>query len=117
MTVSRIVAGLQQHHHQVQLVARARTGDESAAQEPRFEEVLQRGISIPRYHSLRMGLPAKQALLRLWTRKRPDIVHIVDRGPTRMVGACCRPQAQDSLQHRLPHEFSTVYSSITASAG
>jgi glycosyltransferase involved in cell wall biosynthesis len=43
--------------------------------------VLKKGLSIPRYDSLKMGLPAKQALTRLWSLQRPDIVHIVTEGP------------------------------------
>jgi glycosyltransferase involved in cell wall biosynthesis len=43
--------------------------------------VLKPGVAIPRYDALKMGLPAKQALLRLWSVKRPDIVHLVTEGP------------------------------------
>jgi glycosyltransferase involved in cell wall biosynthesis len=81
MTIGRMVSGLQQRGHQVQLVRPRQGSEDTAAAESNFEEVLQRGIPIPRYDSLRMGLPAKQALLRLWLRRRPDIVHIVTEGP------------------------------------
>ena len=81
MTISRMVDGLQQRQHQIQLIRPRQSRHDSAASEPQFEEVLQYGISIPRYDSLKMGLPAKQALLRLWSIKRPDIVHIVTEGP------------------------------------
>lgn len=81
MTISRMVAGLQQRQHQIQLIRPRQNRQDNAASEPNFEEVLQRGVSIPRYDSLKMGLPAKQALLRLWSLKRPDIVHIVTEGP------------------------------------
>jgi len=33
------------------------------------------------YKQLRLGLPAKRELLRLWSRQRPDIVHIATEGP------------------------------------
>ena len=81
MTISRMVAGLQQRQHQIQLIRPRQNRHDNAASEPNFEEVLQRGVSIPRYDSLKMGLPAKQALLRLWSLKRPDIVHLVTEGP------------------------------------
>ena len=45
------------------------------------EEVLVRGISIPRYPDLKMGLPARRALGRLWSFQRPDVVHVVTEGP------------------------------------
>lgn len=43
--------------------------------------MLKPGIPIPRYDGLKIGLPAKQGLIRLWTLKRPDIVHIATEGP------------------------------------
>jgi len=43
--------------------------------------VLMRGLPIPRYPQLKMGLPSKRALLRLWSTHRPDVVHIVTEGP------------------------------------
>jgi glycosyltransferase involved in cell wall biosynthesis len=81
MTISRMVAGLQRRHHRIQLIRPRQNRQDSPAREHNFEEVLQRGVAIPRYDSLRMGLPARQALLRLWTAKRPDLVHIVTEGP------------------------------------
>ena len=81
MTISRMVAGLQQRDHQIQLIRPRQNPRDSAASTAGFEEVLQRGVAIPRYDSLKMGLPAKQALLRLWALQRPDIVHLVTEGP------------------------------------
>lgn len=81
MTIGRLVAGLQHRQHQIQLIRPRQHGSDSPAQQPNFEEVLQRGMAIPRYEALKMGLPAKQALFRLWSLKRPDIVHIVTEGP------------------------------------
>jgi glycosyltransferase involved in cell wall biosynthesis len=81
MTIGRMVAGLQQRQHQVQLIRPRQHRQENAANSPGFEEILQRGVAIPRYDSLKMGLPAKQALLRLWALQRPDVVHIVTEGP------------------------------------
>lgn len=87
LTVDRLVRGLQDRNHDVQLVrprqARfdgftpvAAAGDDASKQ-----LVLTRGLPIPRYPHLRMGLPSKRALLSLWTRQRPDIVHIATEGP------------------------------------
>ena len=81
MTIGRIVAGLQSRQHQVQLVRPRQSRADSPASRPNFEEVLKAGVPIPRYDALKMGLPAKQALVRLWSVKRPDIVHIVTEGP------------------------------------
>lgn len=81
MTISRMVAGLQQRQHQIQLIRPRQHSQDNAENTSNFEEVLQRGVAIPRYDSLKMGLPAKQALLRLWALHRPDLVHIVTEGP------------------------------------
>ncbi|MCW5603605.1 MAG: glycosyltransferase family 1 protein [Burkholderiales bacterium] len=81
MTIGRMVAGLQARQHQIQLIRPRQHREDLPAQEPHFEEVLQRGVPIPRYDALKMGLPAKQALARLWSVRRPDIVHIVTEGP------------------------------------
>lgn len=81
MTMGRIVAGLQERGHTVQLIRPRQNASEQPAQQPHFEEVLQRGVPIPRYDALKLGLPAKQALSRLWAKQRPDIVHVVTEGP------------------------------------
>ncbi len=81
MTIGRMVDGLQRRQHQIQLIRPRQHRDDQAASTPSFEEVLQRGVAIPNYDMLKMGLPAKQALLRLWSLQRPDLVHIVTEGP------------------------------------
>lgn len=79
-TLARVVDGLHMRNHAVQLV-RPRRQEEGAAGEPRFDEVLTRGFPIPRYPHLKMGLPSKRALIRLWMLHRPDVVHIATEGP------------------------------------
>jgi len=80
-TVARFVEGLRQRNHSVQIVRPRQQVDGSAvAQEP-GRDFLVRGLPIPRYPDLKMGLPAQRALLRLWTYERPDLVHLVTEGP------------------------------------
>lgn len=81
MTMGRIVSGLQARGHAVQLIRPRQHSADIPVVQPLFEEVLQRGVPIPRYDALKLGLPAKQALLRLWAKLRPDIVHVVTEGP------------------------------------
>lgn len=81
-TIARVVDGLRQRQHEVQLV-RPRQGARDDAQ-PAGEsdsEVLMRGLPIPRYPQLKMGMPSKRALVALWMRRRPDVVHLVTEGP------------------------------------
>ena len=80
-TVGLMAEGLQQRGHSVQLVRPRQNGHDIAARGPRFEEILGRGIPIPRYTQLKMGLPAKGELVRAWSGRRPDIVHIATEGP------------------------------------
>lgn len=82
LTLSRLVNSLQARGHQVQLVRPRQAPDAqpSAAPYP-LEQVLVRGLPIPKYPHLRMGLPAKKALVKQWTLQRPDVVHIATEGP------------------------------------
>lgn len=80
-TISSVVEGLKARQHDLQLIRPGQRADDQAAQSERFHEVLMRGLPIPRYPQLRMGLPSRRALLALWSRRRPDLVHIATEGP------------------------------------
>lgn len=81
MTIGRMVEGLLARGHRVQLIRPRQSAADAARTEPQLEEVLGRGVPIPRYAGLRMGLPAKRQLVRLWSHRRPDLVHVVTEGP------------------------------------
>ena len=81
LTIAQIVTGLHRRNHDLQLVRPKQSRDEATVVAPRFHEVLMRGLPIPRYPHLRMGLPAKKALVRLWSVGRPDVVHVATEGP------------------------------------
>ncbi len=81
LTVARVVDGLHRRNHDVQLVRPRQEQGEAASNSLRFEEVLTRGMPIPRYPHLRMGLPSKRALVQMWAVQRPDVVHIATEGP------------------------------------
>lgn len=81
LTVERLLRGLQARHHELQLVRPRQDRLEQPADEDGLEQVLTRGLPIPRYPHLRMGLPAKKNLLSMWTLRRPDLVHIATEGP------------------------------------
>jgi glycosyltransferase involved in cell wall biosynthesis len=80
-TAARFVEGLRRRNHLIQLVRPRQGRVDQAGSDPRFEEVLLRGLPIPNYPHLKLGLPARSALTRLWTFQRPDLVHIVTEGP------------------------------------
>ena len=84
LTLARLVEGLRGDNHDVQLIRPRQSGTDQASQQasqPGFHEVLMRGLPIPRYPELRMGLPSKGALIKLWQLRRPDVVHIATEGP------------------------------------
>ncbi len=80
MTISRMVEGLRQRHV-VELIRPRQNAQDSAKQELTLQEVLVRGFPLPRYEGLKLGLPAKRQLIKLWTAQRPDVVHLVTEGP------------------------------------
>ena len=81
LTVSRFIEGLRKRNHDIHLLRPRQSQMESADDSPNFREVLMRGLPIPRYPGLKMGLPARRSIERLWTLHRPDLVHIVTEGP------------------------------------
>ena len=81
LTLSRLVQGLRARNHEVQLIRPRQTREDAARQDPGFHELLMRGMPIPRYPELKLGLPSKGALVRSWTLRRPDLVHIATEGP------------------------------------
>ncbi|HRE80524.1 MAG TPA: glycosyltransferase family 1 protein [Opitutaceae bacterium] len=46
-----------------------------------WQEVLFSGAKIPRYPLLRFGFPAFSRLRTLWSKERPDVVHVATEGP------------------------------------
>ncbi|NIC40097.1 glycosyltransferase family 1 protein [Aquabacterium sp. A08] len=81
LTVDRLVRGLQARNHDLQLVRPRQARLEQGGATPGFEQVLLRGLPIPRYPHLRMGMPAKKPLTAMWTLRRPDLVHVATEGP------------------------------------
>jgi len=81
LSLSRFVEGLRERNHDIQLIRPRQDHAERPAQDTGFGEVLTGGMPIPRYPNLKMGLPAKRALVKQWTLHRPDLVHIVTEGP------------------------------------
>jgi glycosyltransferase involved in cell wall biosynthesis len=80
-TVGLMAEGLRRRGHAIQIVRPRQNGADRASREGNLEELLKPGISVPRYPQLRVGLPAKRALLRRWSLERPDVVHIATEGP------------------------------------
>jgi glycosyltransferase involved in cell wall biosynthesis len=84
-TLARFVGGLVERGHTVRLLRPRQPGDaptaSAAGSAGDAPELLFRGLAIPNYPNLRMGLPARRALTTHWMRHRPDLVHIATEGP------------------------------------
>ncbi|MDP1902458.1 MAG: glycosyltransferase family 1 protein [Rubrivivax sp.] len=93
---ARVVSGLLGRGHELQLVRPRQDRADTARSDGQMAEVLMRGLPIPRYPQLKMGLPSRRALVKLWTARRPDVVHIVTEGPLGWSAL------QAALQMRLP---------------
>jgi glycosyltransferase involved in cell wall biosynthesis len=76
-TVAFMAEGLRRRGHRVRLIRPRQNGHDVAM----HDELLARGLPIPRYTQLRMGMPAKGVLRRAWSGERPDVVHIATEGP------------------------------------
>lgn len=81
LTLSRLVQSLCERGHQVQLVRPRQMRADAGSSDSGFEEKLMRGMPIPHYPQLKLGLPARRALVRTWSFRRPDLVHIATEGP------------------------------------
>lgn len=81
MTLGRMVEGLAGRGHRIQLVRPRQANDAEPPGPNGVEHALVRGFAIPRYDSLKLGLPAGARLRRLWRERRPDVVHIATEGP------------------------------------
>ena len=81
MTTGRLVDGLLRLDHRIQLIRPRQHAGDAPLNVEGFEEVLSRGLPIPRYKHLKLGLPARSALIKLWSLRRPDVVQVVTEGP------------------------------------
>jgi len=80
-TLSQVVEGLRARGHELLLIRPRIERGQLPVTAAGFEEFLVRGAPLPMYKQLRLGLPAKGELQKLWARRRPDVVHIATEGP------------------------------------
>ena len=81
MTFGVIARELASRGHFVSVYRPSRP-DLAGPESPReFRQIPMAGLPIPGYPLLRMGLPARRKLRRLWSEDRPDLVHVATEGP------------------------------------
>ncbi|GAB2500742.1 glycosyltransferase family 1 protein [Pseudoxanthomonas sangjuensis] len=76
LTVQGLEQGLRARGHEVSVV-RLRQDTDSTDD----NELLVRGVGLPRYPGLKFGLPAPRALARLWSENTPDAIYVATEGP------------------------------------
>ncbi|HEY5992988.1 MAG TPA: glycosyltransferase family 1 protein [Gallionellaceae bacterium] len=81
ITIGHMVRVLRKRNHHIQLIRPRQHKQDAAVNEENYEEILLAGMPIPGYPELKVGLPAKGTLVRLWRNQRPHIVHIATEGP------------------------------------
>jgi glycosyltransferase involved in cell wall biosynthesis len=82
-TMGRMVDMLLQRGHAIDVVRPGQAADKAAASRSRarYRELLVRGVPIPRYGELQMGLAWPATLAAAWRESPPDVVQVVTEGP------------------------------------
>jgi glycosyltransferase involved in cell wall biosynthesis len=81
MTFGLIARELGRRGHRVTVYRPHRRDLADGPRIPDITEVAMAGMPIPGYPLLRLGLPARRKLTRLWRESPPDLVHVVTEGP------------------------------------
>ena len=81
MTLSRLIQQLAGRGHTIQLIRPKQDSADVGNEKQGWSEMLTKGLPIPRYPQLKLGLPGKKALIQAWTLHRPDLVHVATEGP------------------------------------
>ena len=81
MTLNRLVSGLLDKGHQIQLICPQHKNREldKFPQNLNYQPV--KGFPIPRYKEASFGLPSKSILKKCWLKEKPDIIYVATEGP------------------------------------
>jgi glycosyltransferase involved in cell wall biosynthesis len=81
MTFAVIARELGRRKHEVTVYRPWRPDLPGDGKHPGYREVALPGMPLPGYPLMRLGLPARRRLTRLWREARPDLVHVATEGP------------------------------------
>lgn len=81
VTLRHLVTGMLRRGHAVHVIRPRQYDGEAPRHESHYRETLVRGIAIPRYDAVKIGMPAGRRMREQWSRERPDIVHVATEGP------------------------------------
>jgi len=80
-TLVRLVQGLRARGHVVSVVRPRQRAVDGPGPSDDPELTLVRGVPLPGYRDVHVGLPAPRALRDRWTTHRPDVVYVATEGP------------------------------------
>ena len=66
VTLSRLIQQLGSRHHTIQLIRPRQDKLDAGKENEGWSELLLKGLPIPKYPQLKLGLPSKKALLKAW---------------------------------------------------
>jgi glycosyltransferase involved in cell wall biosynthesis len=113
LTLSRLVQQLSQRNHTIQLIRPRQDKNDQQANGAGWSEILLRGLPIPRYPQLKLGLPSKKVLIKAWSHQRPDLIHIATEGPLGWSAV----QAAHTLRIPVTSDFRTNFHSYSKHYG
>jgi len=113
LTLSRLVQQLSQRNHTIQLIRPRQDKNDQQASGAGWSEILLRGLPIPRYPQLKLGLPSKKVLIKAWSHQRPDLIHIATEGPLGWSAV----QAAHTLRIPVTSDFRTNFHSYSKHYG
>ncbi|WP_233251880.1 glycosyltransferase family 1 protein [Limnohabitans sp. Jir72] len=113
LTLSKLVHQLNQRRHTIQLIRPRQDKHERQSDSLGWSELLLRGLPIPRYPQLKLGLPSKKALIKAWSHQRPDLIHIATEGPLGWSAV----QAAHTLRIPVTSDFRTNFHSYSKHYG
>lgn len=107
-SLRQLIQSLDPQHYRIQII---RTRPRSSWI-PDEEEVWCRGLTIPMYPDLQIGLPSRRRVASVWNRFQPDIVYIATEGP--LGNSCLKEARRRSLPvisafHTNFHRYSGYY--------
>lgn len=81
MTFGVIARELALMGHQLEIIRPSRSDLATPGAQHGYQVHTVPGFTVPGYREIRMGFPAWRTLSSRWTKKRPDLVHVVTEGP------------------------------------
>ena len=113
LTLSKLIQLLSQRNHTIQVIRPKQDKFDAGSDHAGWSELLLKGLPIPRYPQLKLGLPSKKKLIQAWSQKRPDLVHIATEGPLGWSAL----QAAQVLRLPVTSDFRTNFASYSKHYG